>query len=470
MSFNIVKFGGSNLRSAADFNLCADILRGYSQPTIAVVSAFNGLTNRLIDACNRIFYDTVHCNIFTRELSNQFYGIINDNIKSDLLRNECQQVLQDRLGQLQNQLKGAALLGTLPPYSYDQILSIGEKLSSACLTYILKDKGFDAEERLPEDIKLLTDGEQGNATVLLSDVNENVKNHFTEKKLYVVPGFYGVSIKGSVTLLGRGGSDYTASALAWCLNAKQIDIWKDVDGFKTCDPEIFPDSRTIKLLSYSESAELAYFGAKILHPRAVEPASLIGIPIRIFNIRNREGGLQTTINFTTSAKATKCVTSSKNFAFLRLLGSGVGLKSGILARVTSALERENINISSVITSQTAINILLNVVDVYRAQTVINGLNISALSKVDIHDNVAVVAIVGEGIVNEKGVASRIFRAVAQQNINVDIISGGASPVAVYFIVQKELADDAVRAIHDEFFTNTIEPKEFQHSGVLDIVI
>jgi aspartokinase/homoserine dehydrogenase 1 len=470
MNYTIVKFGGSNLRSAADFNLCADILRGYPQPTVAVVSAFNGLTNKLIDACERIFNDTIHTSLFIRDLTKQFNSIIEENIQSNNLRKSCLKVIEVRLELLQNLLKGAALLGTLPPFAYDQILSIGEKLSSACLTHILIDKGFDAEEKLPEDFKLTTDGEQGNASVLLNSSNSHVSNFFTKPKLYVVPGFYGVSKSGAVTLLGRGGSDYSASALAWCLDAKQIDIWKDVDGFKSCDPEIFPEAQTIKFLSYSESAELAYFGAKILHPRAVEPASAKEIPIKIFNIRNRAFGVQTTINCSTSALATKCVTSSKSFAILRLDGSGVGLKPGILARVTTALDRENINIASVITSQTAINILLSATDLHKAQSVINALNLTALNNIEVHENVAVVAIVGEGIVNQKGIAARIFQAVARQNINVDIISGGASPVAVYFIVEKDLADSAVKAIHNEFFTIEIEFGEYKFADVLDLVI
>lgn len=470
MEYTVVKFGGSNFRSAADFNLCADILRGYPLPTVAVVSAFNGLTNQLIEACNKTLTDSIHCNIFTRELLLQFEEIISENIKENELRKECREIVRARIEILHNQLKGAALLGTLPPFAYDQILSIGEKLSSACLTFILKDKGFDAEEKLPENIKLLTDGELGNASILLNKANTNVKLNFSKKKLYVVPGFYGVSQKGTTTLLGRGGTDYSASALAWCLGANQIDIWKDVDGFKTCDPSIYPEAQTIGLLSYSESAELAYFGAKILHPRAVEPAKALNIPILIFNIRNPQKGALTKINCSTSNQVTKCVTSSKDFAFIRLAGSGVGMKPGILARITSALERKNINIASVITSQTSINLLFTIGDAYKAQDAIQSLNLSSINNVELHCNVAVVAIVGEGIVNEKGIAARIFRAVARKNINVDIIAGGASPVAVYFIVDKSFADDAVRAIHEEFFINCNEQTEHSNSGVLDLVI
>jgi bifunctional aspartokinase / homoserine dehydrogenase 1 len=273
-----------------------------------------------------------------------------------------------------------------------------------------------------------------------------------------------------ITLLGRGGSDYSASALAWCLSAKQIDIWKDVDGFKSCDPEIYSDAKTVKLLSYNETAELAYFGAKILHPRSVEPASDKNIPINIFNIRNRDAGVQTVIKCSTSNQATKCVTSSKSFAFLRLDGSGVGLKPGILARVTAALEDKNINIASVITSQTVINILLASIDLKKAYSVIRALNLNAISKIEIHSNVAVVAIVGEGIVQQKGIAARIFQAVSRENINVDIISAGASPVAVYFIVEKDLANRAVGAIHSEFFSTKKEVGDFEYANVLDLVI
>jgi len=163
-------------------------------------------------------------------------------------------------------------------------MSFGERLSAAIMTSLLQDRGVGCEEVTPEDMQLITDGEFGNAEVDFSASNETVKNRLLGEKTAIVPGFYGVSKEGKVTLFGRGGSDYTAASIASCIGAESLDIWKDVDGFRTADPKLVTDTHGIHQLTYTEAAELAYFGAKILHPRTVEPLMAQRIPIRIFNI------------------------------------------------------------------------------------------------------------------------------------------------------------------------------------------
>jgi bifunctional aspartokinase / homoserine dehydrogenase 1 len=177
---------------------------------------------------------------------------------------------------------------------------------------------------------LITDGEFGNASILLRESSRKVKGYFAENHNYVVPGFYGISSEGKTTLLGRGGTDYSAAALAYLLDAESLDIWKDVEGFQTGDPRIVKESHTIDHLSYNEAAELSYFGAKILHPRTVEPLQPKNIPVRIFNIDDPSDKPGTVIHTDTGEDlhGPKSITYSRNFSVLKLKGTGHRDKAG----------------------------------------------------------------------------------------------------------------------------------------------
>ena len=227
-----------------------------------------------------------------------------------------------------------------------------------------------------------------------------------------------------------------------------------MDGFLTGDPRYVENPRRIKSLSYMESAELSYFGAKILHPRTVEPLRESGIPIRIFNIarvKNLSDPL-TTVENTANIHddVIKSVTFSDEIGILKLKGPGVGYKPGILSKVSSSMDHAGINIKSVITSQTTINILIETSFLKRSKELVEKLDLHAISEVISEDDISVIAAVGHGITEKVGLAARIFSAVSQKGINIEIISVGASPVAAYFIVKKTDRAATIRAIHDEY--------------------
>jgi aspartate kinase/aspartokinase/homoserine dehydrogenase 1 len=294
-----------------------------------------------------------------------------------------------------------------------------------------------------------------NASIDIEVSSKNVKNALPDKMTYIIPGFYGVSPNGKINLLGRGGSDYSAAAIAACLDAETLDLWKDVKGFLSADPSIVTDAINVDSLTYEEAGELAYFGSKIIHPRTSEPLSDRQIPIRIFNISESDKGNNplTIINVQgkITEKVIKSVSFNDNFGILKLLGSSVGIIPGILAKSTVDLNNEGINIQSVITSQTAINILLSSEDLYKAKRIIENRYIHGINELLVEDNISLIAAVGEGITSQHGIAGRIFGAVAKKEINIMIISFGASPVAIYFIVHKNDRDETIRAIHGEFF-------------------
>ncbi|MCE1199327.1 MAG: aspartate kinase [Marinilabiliales bacterium] len=451
----VVKFGGSNLRDKEEIGRILEVIRNYDQPLVIVVSAFFGVTNFLIQALEQARHDESVAKSSVDYLHNLKMELIPSFIQDQQLLEETESLLKQQLDELGKYLQGIALTGDASKALEDLVLSYGERLSAVFLNGILKSSGMKSELAFPENVGLITDGEYGNATADFALSENKVQQALSGEHHYVLPGYYGVSPQGRVTLFGRGGGDYAAAAFARCIHAKSLDIWKDVNGFLSSDPKMVANPVLIEQLSYNEAAELAYFGAKILHPRTVEPLTFPRIPVRIFNIY---GSLDINHPLTIISKeksvhqgVIKSVTFSDQFGLLKLKGPGVGIKPGILAKVTTALHHAGINISSVLTSQIAINILLARKDLNRAYDVVSTIELSAVGKLQIEEDISVVATVGHGITDNYGVAARIFAALAAHGINVVMSCSGASPIVSYYLVKSEDRSAAVQAIHHEFF-------------------
>ncbi|MDX2445174.1 MAG: aspartate kinase [Bacteroidales bacterium] len=452
----VVKFGGSSLKTKKDIQKVIDVIISYKQPVIVVVSAFYGITDFLSKAICKGFKSGDDVDKIINELEKRNNQIIQENLEDSLITQELRSETSFLLDELKKLLLCIHYIGELPDFLEDQILAFGEKLSSVIMHYLLKSKGILSELKFPENLPLLTDGEFGNASVNFEACSSKVKLGLSENHIYVIPGFYGVTDSGKITVLGRGGSDYSAASIAHCIGAKYIDVWKDVEGFMSGDPKLIDNPVRLERITYAEAAELAYFGAKILHPRTVEPLLEAHIPIRIFNINNPIDKLHplSIINSEEVVKegVVKSVTYSDEFCIIKLRGPAVGIKPGILAKVTGILHREKINISSVLTSQIAINIILQKKDMNRALKLIKSLDLKAVSEVLVLEDISLIAVVGQGMLDNYGVAARIFTSVARQNINIKLSCSGASQVVSYLVVEKDHRDLALREIHHEFFS------------------
>ncbi|MBN2279015.1 MAG: aspartate kinase [Candidatus Marinimicrobia bacterium] len=451
----VVKFGGSNLRDKIGMKNIIQAVKQYNRPLVIVVSAFYGITNLLSEHLSVVLADGGKIQGLKDSLSQLKKEIIEDFISSETLQQKVIEETRIRLNQLERYLLGMHYIGDIPLFLEDLVLSYGERLSSLVLAAVLTDNGLECEEVFPEEMGLYTDGEFGNATVDFHLSDQQVSTRLKEDKIFVVPGFYGISPKNKVTLLGRGGSDYSAAAIAKCVNAASLDIWKDVNGFLSADPKIVHDPIKIKRLDYTEAAELAYFGAKILHPRTIEPLMFDNIPIRIFNINDTGRGIvpYSIIDNESdvSEQIIKSVTHSDDFGVLQLKGPGVGIKPGILAKVTGDFDDEKINIKTVLTAQTAINFLLDKKDLKKAYNHAKSLNLKAVNEIVVQDDITLIAAVGKGLAENHGIAARMFGALSEERINVQIICSGASSVATYFIIKKENKTRAIKAIHRAFF-------------------
>jgi aspartokinase/homoserine dehydrogenase 1 len=451
----VVKFGGSNLKSRKDINKLLQVIRLYNIPIVIIISALYGITDILAKSFEKIKKDEKAIQILLDTLLEKHRKIITFAIENKADQIRAVKGISDRIDILGKYLLGIHYLGDVPDFVSDLVLSYGERLSSYLLNSILQSNGFDSEEILPESFGLITDGIYKNATVDFEKSSLKIKSSVKGSKIYVVPGFYGISKELKVTLLGRGGSDYSAAAIARCINAESVDLWKDVPGFMSADPKNITNPVQIKNLTYKEAAELSYFGARILHPRTFEPLMEKNIPIRIFNINNLSENLEplTVIQKKRHIREgiVKSVTFSEDIGIIKLRGPGVGIKPGIIAEAASALNAAGINIKSIITSQTTINFLLGYEDVQKSYDILIKKKISFVDDTVICKGIALIAVVGEGMLEMPGIAARVFKAVSNRNINVLIISAGASSVATYFIVEKRSCLNAIKAIHEEFF-------------------
>jgi aspartate kinase len=338
----------------------------------------------------------------------------------------------------------------------DLILSFGERLSAIIVSARLVAHGVDAVPMETDALGFITNDQHGNAVALLDQCEKNMgatlQSAANKGLVPVVTGFFGITQDGHVTTVGRSGTDYTAAVIAYATDARPVEIWKEVDGFMSADPRLVKDAFMIETLSYEEAAELAYFGAQVLHARAVQPARLKGIEIIIKNLYTPDSPGTTIGNGKLARKdVIKSVSYVPKVATLKVYDTGAGYKSGFLADITKCLSEEEVNIFSATTSQTCVAVLIDETQIPQAKRAIKGVIGGVGESFEITPGVALVCTVGEGLGYTEGVAARVFRAVAAKKVNVELISAGASTVAYHFTVDHKDLKKTITAIHREFF-------------------
>ncbi len=453
----VMKFGGGCLRDPASFSNIATILQSEGpEQTVIVVSAVYGITNKLEELALKAMAsdDTILSSV--DDIRFQHQDIVDNIIKNPEIQVQTIEQLELRLQKLERLLYGIAYTGEISDTIRVLVLSQGERLAAILLAAVLNDNDISSIALESDMIGLLTDSVCMNATVNLRISRQNLVKEvspFMMKGIVpIITGFFGCTIDGKTSSFGRNGSDYSAAVIAQGLDAQSIHIWKDVDGFITADPKIVDGATKIDCLSYLEAAELSYFGAKILHPRTVEPLIGTGTKIYIRNIRTPDNiGTLVSITSDPHQDVIKSVTFNDQISVLRIHGAGVGFKPGIIGEIGRSLSAANINIFSVLTSQTCINLLLDSHDLVRSMQALEPLVGGVVERLELKDDVALIAVVGEGLLATGGLAARVFSAVAQHGINIEMFAAGASEVAYYFIVKQNDMATAMRAVHDQYF-------------------
>lgn len=302
----------------------------------------------------------------------------------------------------------------------------------------------------PEELGLRVTADYGSATFTALEHPEELVS--IAGQIVVVPGSYGIAPNGKIARTGRSAADYTSAFLAGALGAERLVLWNLQVEFTSVDPEIVPQAGTLRYLTYAEASELSYFDHFDFHPRTVEPLQPGHIPIHILSASTADFLPDTIINSEEHPSKTvvKSIASTDDLSVLKLNGPGVGLKPGILARITSQLSKEGINIKSVITSQVSINILLGREDGQAARKIAEQLGFTAVSEITLLDKVTLVAIVGHGMQDHYGISARLFTAVAENKINVILSGSGASDLVSYLVIAERDKQKCIKAVYKAF--------------------
>ena len=452
---------GENIRHVA--NLIADyVSQGYR--VVAVVSALEGVTDKLIEAAEQAKKgnrDYIH--EFKQKLLKEHLTVARKAIENKCVQEEMGQILKTIIDELEKVLTGIIYIGELTPKSKDYVLSFGERLSMPIVGGSLRDLELNAQFYTGGEIGIVTDSNFGEASPLMNvtkhQVKERIEPLLGRRIVPVVTGYIAATQDDVTTTLGRGGSDYTATIIGASLAADEVWIWTDVDGLMTADPKIVPSAKMWPELSFQEATEMTIFGAKAMHPRALEPAMEENIPVRIRNVFNPEnpGTLIVKEQKIKLGDAVKAITLVKDVALVNVSGVGMVGTPGTAAKVFDVLGRGNINILMISQSVSEANISF-VIQRSLLERAVSTLEIALLGRglireVTAEDDVCVVAVVGAGMKGTPGVASRIFTAIASKGINVRMIAQGSSELNISFVVKETDGEGAVRAIHEGFQLN-----------------
>jgi aspartate kinase len=452
----VIKIGGGCLSNKETIAAILDLLAQRGRGNIVVVSALGGVTDLLLDGMRRALADEEAIGELMSRLKNRHMLVAGHVIPGDKQRRAFSLELGKMLGKLERLYYGLHFTREITPRMADSISSFGERMCAHLLRTALQAREGRACCRFPEEIGILTDGKYADATAQLDRSEKAFKDKLQSmhngQRVLFIPGFYGVSESGEITTFGRGGSDYSAAVVTAISGAEGLEIWKDVDGFLSADPKFISDATLIPELSYDEAAELAYFGAKILHPRTVEPLRDKGLSIEIRNTLHPDvTGSRITAQGETSFGVVKSVAHTTDISILKVHASGVGMRRGILSEVATAVAGQGVNIKSVVTSQTCISLLLARKDLGPATQALQNLHPRPYSSLEMTEDIALVAVVGKGLAEKPGIAAGCFSAAAACQVNIEMIAFGPSPVALYFIVQQGDLRTAVAAIHNHFF-------------------
>jgi aspartate kinase/aspartokinase/homoserine dehydrogenase 1 len=444
MSVNIIRVSGTIAKESLHRNKLNRFITLQNTTNLLVVSALPEIHLLVRESIEQVFYS---------------------GADSEFIASRCGQIWNEHTGagpspqfvqetdKLSNLLKGIFLTGDYSPALKDAVLSQGEVLSALIIEEQLRQTGRDVAFLHPSELGLRASEDYGNAT--FTAISTEKIRQLDPSVVWILPGSFGITNGGKIARAGKSAADYTSAFLVAESGAERLILWGAGKAFYAADHSIVPEAGIITRLTYAEASELAYFDHFSLHPRTVEPLIRKHIPIHLLNPEGDGFEPETIINTENfiSPRVVKSVACTDDISVLRLNGPGVGLKPGILARITGKLAEASVNIKSVITSQVSINILLDSKSGSQAKAVAAELGFTAVNEIELLEDVSLVAIVGHGMQSNYGISATLFGAVAQNRINVILSGSGASDLVSYLLVNSSDRDKSVRAIYHAFFEN-----------------
>jgi aspartokinase/homoserine dehydrogenase 1 len=460
----VMKFGGTSVGDAACIARTAKIIAEASRTgsCIAVVSAMSGVTNRLIEAAGAASRGECESGaVIVDALRKQHETALAILISGDSARQTVRLKMEEVLAEGRRLCDGTALLCELTPRTLDAISSLGERLSAPLVAGAVRELGVQSESVEATDL-IVTDAYHGGAEPLMELTrakSEARLGPLLQRGIVpLVTGFIGASEEGKLTTLGRGGSDYSATILGAAMEAAEVIIWTDVDGVLTADPRLVPEARTIPEISYREAAELAYFGAKVLHPKTLNPVVQAAIPVWIRNSFSPERpGTKITPQGRSIGGGVKALTAIRDVALISVGGPGIVGVPDVVGRTfsTTAELRANVLLISQSSSQNDICFIVSAADAAKTVEALrkefaHDLAHHKVEHITVDPNIAIVAVVGENMRGTPGVAGRTFNALGRENVNLIAIAQGSSESNISFVIEEKAVKCALLTTHREF--------------------
>jgi aspartate kinase len=448
----VMKFGGTSVESAAAIERVASIVKSRAdRHPVVVVSAMGKTTNKLLAIANTAVNGTRAEYIAQIHALRDYHSHEARQLVSLEDRTALDRALDEHFQEITELVKGLAVLGELTPRSIDAISSYGERLSSFIVAMAFRNLGL-AATHIDSRQFIVTDSRHTQAAPLFAETYARLKH--LPGGIVVMGGFIGSTLQGVTSTLGRGGSDFTASIVGAGIGAEEIQIWTDVDGMLTTDPTVYPGGHRVRTISFEEAAELAYFGAKVLHPATVLPAIEKNIPVLILNSRRPEvEGTRIVAERVGCKNVVKSIACKRNITLVNIHSTRMFMAHGFLRRIFEVFDRHETSVDMVATSEVSVSLTLD--NTGSLPAVLGELR--EFSEVGIEEEQAIVCLVGENIRHTPGVSYRVFKALG--DINVRMISQGASLLNLSLVIAGRDLKKAVAALHEEFFQD-LDPEVF----------
>jgi aspartokinase/homoserine dehydrogenase 1 len=456
------KFGGASLADAAAIRKAAELAAAHAGPLVVVASALAGVTDLLLDGARAaVSGDTRQASKVAAAFLVRHRRIARELLPGGAARRRLLAAIDAAAREYRELCAAVAVLGHLAPRASDMLVARGERMSATMLAAVLTTARRPAVYADALDI-VATDDQHGGAAPNVQETTRRAQRVLrpilTSRKLPVVPGFIGTASDGTVTTLGRGGSDLTATLLARALGAKQVVLWKDVPGILTADPRLVPDARLIPHLHQREAAEVAHYGAKVLHARALIPLAGTRIVLRVRSfIDTDRPGTEVSARRSDRTHPVKALAIVRSQAIVTVAGKGMAGVHGIAARTFTAVDAERLSVSTIFqaSSESSIGFTVPEPEAARAVRAVGAafqgeLATGLVDNVSARPGMAVIAVVGDGMVGTPGVAARVFSSLAAANLNVVAIAQGSSERNISLVVREEDAPEAARRIHAAF--------------------
>lgn len=443
-----IKFGGTSMGTKESIeNVINIIKKEHRQGVVVTVSAMSGVTNKLLTLADKAVKRGEIDKNLIKEIKKQHEAVVTKIIQSNQVQGATSAYISKELKKLKYFLEALAITGELTPKSHDIIMALGEKFSACMLAAILNDQNIKAKYVNLENLikKNYTDADPKFFQEAEKQLASKLTKYLKDKYVTVCTGFFGKVPGGILDSIGRGYSDFTCALAGASLKAKEIQIWTDVDGMLSADPRIVKEAHIIKNISFKEASELAHFGAKILHPQTIHPAVLANVPVRILNTFNPENpGTLVVPHEVESDQPFKSIAVKRTNTIIRICSFRMLMRYGFLAKVFNVFEKYKISLDLIATSEVNISISIEnhpqeLSDVIK--------ELQEFGQVYLYPDQTIVSIVGQEVTHNTKLVGNVFSAIESAEIDIKLISQGASQINLSFVVSDDEADEVVKIVH-----------------------